>query len=359
MQINALMGSWVLGAAAVVAVPPANAGEGAASCEPDGATQFICGLGSPEDLIHVPGSNWILVSGMADPATHRSELYAVDAKTHAFKTVYPVADARVNHDRKTYGACPGPLPGETFGAHGIDVQPKGNGLHTVLAVNHAVRESIEVFEMDTEGAQPSLTWVGCVVLPAKAYGNGVVGLPGGGFITTNFKDPADTDAFGKMSAGKITGDVLEWHPAKGWSTLPNSAMSGANGLALSKDGKTLYVAGWPGKNVTRYDRGASGWVRKESYDTGILTDNLRWMADGSILVGGQDANMPAVFECRPPCRIGSAAMKLDPRTGKVTRIAQYAGSAAFEGATTALEVGNEIWLGSFKGSRIARLPAPK
>jgi len=29
------------------------------------------------------------------------------------------------------------------------------------------------------------------------------------------------------------------------------------------------------------------------------------------------------------------------------------------GGTTALEVGDEIWFGSFKGTRIARLPAPK
>jgi hypothetical protein len=360
MQVKTLMGSWFLGAAAMVGAPLASAAS--AGCEADGSVQFICGLGSPEDLIRIPDSDWVLVSGMADAATHRSELYAIDVKTRTPKTIYPVkGGGKVNHDKKTYGACPGPLPGETFGAHGVDVQPKGNGLHTLYAVNHALRETIEVFELDAKGgAVPTLTWVGCVVLPAKASGNGVVGLPDGGFITTNFKDPADNAAFQKMSAMQITGEVLEWKPGKGWSTLPDSAMSGANGLALSKDGKTLYVAGWPGKNVTRYERSGATWVKKESVGTGILTDNLRWMSDGSLLVGGQDANMPAVFECRAPaCRVGSAAVKLDLKTGKATRLVEYKGSEAFEGATTAIEVGNEIWLGSFKGSRIARLPAPK
>ncbi len=360
MQIRTLIGSWVLGAVAAGGAQLAGAAENAASCDADGTTRFICGLASPEDLIRVQDSNWVLVSGMADAATHRSELYAIDAKTRSYKIVYPSASARVNHNRKTYGACPGPLPGETFGAHGIDVRPKGKGLHTLYAVNHAVRESVEVFELDATGVLPALTWVGCVVLPAKASGNGVVGLPEGGFVTTNFKDPADADAFKKMSAGQVTGDVLEWQPGKGWSTLPDSAMSGANGLALSKDGKSLYVAGWPGKNVTRFERSGTSWVKKESIGTGILTDNLRWMADGSLLAGGQDADMPGVFECRAPaCRVGSAAVKIDLRTGKATRLVQYAGSAGFEGSTTAIEVGNEIWLGSFKGSRIARLPAPK
>jgi hypothetical protein len=256
--------------------------------------------------------------------------------------------------------CPGPLPADTFGAHGIDVRPKGKGVSTLYAVNHSGRESIEIFEVDSNGAQPSLTWIGCAVLPAKASGNGVVGLPEGGFITTNFKDPADAKAFDKMSAMQITGAVLEWHPEKGWTVLPDSAMSGANGLALSKDAKTLYVAGWPGKNVTRYERSGSTWAKKESITTGILTDNLRWMSDGTLLAGGQDASMPAVFQCRAPaCRVGSAAIKIDLQTGKASRLVQYAGSDGFEGGTTALEVGDEIWFGSYKGARIARLPAPK
>src|SRR5688572_30989281 len=55
----------------------------------------------------------------------------------------------------------------------------------------------------------------------------------------------------------------------------------------------------------------------------------------------------------------SAAIKLDPKTGKATRLVQYAGGATFEGSTTSLEVGDEVWMGSFKGDRIARLPVPK
>ncbi len=123
---------------------------------------------------------------MADAAAHQSALYAIDQKSLAYQVVYPVAGAKLNHDKQRYGECPGPLPGTTFGAHGIDVQSKGNG-HAVYAVNHAVRESIEIFDLDASGAKPTLTWIGCVVLPAKASGNGVVGLPDGGFITTNFE----------------------------------------------------------------------------------------------------------------------------------------------------------------------------
>jgi hypothetical protein len=361
MRTHTRIGAWAgvgLLAAAVMVAPRANAAADE-SCSADGTTKFICGLASPEDLIHIPESQWVMVAGMAEGGKH-GQLYAIDSKTRVVKTIYPVAKPKINFDRQTYGMCPGPLPPDTFGAHGIDVRAKGKGISTLYAVNHSGRESIEIFEVDSNGAQPSLTWVGCAVLPAKASGNGVVGLAEGGFITTNFKDPADAKAFEKMTAMEITGQVLEWHPQKGWTELPDSAMSGANGLALTKDGKSLYVAGWPGKNVTRFERTGSTWAKKESVSTGILTDNLRWMSDGSLLAGGQDSSMPAVFQCRPPaCRVGSAAIKIDTKTGKATRLVQYPGSEGFEGGTTALEVGDEIWFGSFKGGRIARLPAPK
>jgi hypothetical protein len=328
------------------------------ACAPEGNAQFICGLKNPEDLVRVPQSNWVIASGMADAATPSGALYAIDIRNRSVKTLYPSASSRPRHDRKTYGACPGPLEGGQFGPHGIDIRQKGKGPHTLYVVNHVGRESIEVFELDVNGSAPAVTWIGCVVYPPKASGNGVAALPDGGFATTNFRDPGDTNAFQRMGAGEITGSVLEWHADKGWSTIADSAMSGPNGIVATPDGKSLYVAGWPAKNVTRFERGAAA-PKKEVISTGILTDNLRWMADGSILAGGQDASMPAIFQCQAPkCRVGSAAVKIDPRARTSVRIAAYPGSAAFEGSTTALPVGDEIWLGSFRGERIARLPAP-
>ncbi len=89
---------------------------------------------------------------------------------------------------------------------------------------------------------------------------------------------------------------------------------------------------------------------EESVSTGILTDNLRWLPDGALLAGGQDSSMPAVFQCRPPaCRVGSAAIRIDTATGKTSRLATYAGSEAFEGGTTALQVGNEVAVRELQG----------
>lgn len=329
------------------------------SCEPDGDVCFFCGLKAPEDLVAVPDSDWVLVSGMADiadPTSHRGELYAVSARGGAWKALYPLPDARVRHDRKLYADCPGPLPDRHLGAHGLDIRRGQKGVHTLYVVNHSDRESFEVFELDVNSTTPVLTWVGCVIYPEKTSGNGIVALPDGGIATTNFKDPADANAFQRMTAREITGNVLEWHPGKGWSVIPDSDMSGPNGILVSPDGKSLYVAGWPTKDIVRFERGAAS-PRREVIQTGILTDNLRWNADGTILAGGQDGDMPGVFQCpAPKCLIASAAVRVDPRTLRAERIVTYAGTAGYDGATTALQVGDEIWMGSFRGERIARVP---
>ena len=36
------------------------------TCEPDGQVQFLCGPVSPEDLVEIPDSPWVIVSGMED-----------------------------------------------------------------------------------------------------------------------------------------------------------------------------------------------------------------------------------------------------------------------------------------------------
>ncbi len=214
--------------------------------------------------------------------------------------------------------------------------------------------------MDTKGAKPALTWSGCVVLPAKASGQRRSGIADGGFITTNFKDPADKDAFQHMTEMKVTGEVLEWHPQKGWSTLPDSAMSGANGLALHPGRQVALRGRLAGQERHALGEGRVGLgeegidfhrhpYRQPALDARRLA--ARWRP------GRQHARgvpVPGAGMSR-----GIGGNSIDVATGKASRLAAYPGSDAFEGGTTALRVGNEVWFGSFKGTRIARVPLPK
>src|SRR5439155_11470739 len=50
-------------AAAMGAAPIISAAQSGA-CAPSGGLSFICGLQAPEDLVLVPGSRWLIASGM-------------------------------------------------------------------------------------------------------------------------------------------------------------------------------------------------------------------------------------------------------------------------------------------------------
>ncbi len=79
-------------------------------------------------------------------------------------TVYPSSTAKEQLDTKTYPKCPG-APRGAFTTHGVYVVPGAGPVYKLFVVGHGARESIEVFQVDTRGAAPAVTWTGCVIAP--------------------------------------------------------------------------------------------------------------------------------------------------------------------------------------------------
>ena len=50
------------------------------SCAPTGDVSYVCGPKNPEDLVLVPGTQWIVSSGMAEGAG----FYLVDSRAGSF-----------------------------------------------------------------------------------------------------------------------------------------------------------------------------------------------------------------------------------------------------------------------------------
>ena len=61
----------------------------------------------------------------------------------------------------------------------------------------------------------------------------------------------------KMLAGEKNGELWEWHTTSGWKKVADSEAAGANGLEMSEDGKTLYVAAWGSQSFFRLSRGSA------------------------------------------------------------------------------------------------------
>ena len=58
--------AW-LGLTVAFAFPQGAGGPKPTGCDPLGNVQFVCGLVGPEDLVVVPGSDWVIASGDAAP----------------------------------------------------------------------------------------------------------------------------------------------------------------------------------------------------------------------------------------------------------------------------------------------------
>ena len=318
---------------------------------------LLDGPTKPEDLILLE-SGTVFLSGMSEnPGSEdggAGSLHAVDPETGELTNVWTAENITEAHDTTTFRECDGPLDPSVAAPHGLGSETSDDGTEYLYVVNHGGRESIEVFTVENE----ALTWVGCSTLPEGSMGNGVVADPDtDGFYVTNFLNPADMQAeFEKAFAGETTGEVLHWTPENGWSVVEGSEMSTPNGIAVSEDGDSLYVASWGGRELVELDRTTGEVLNTVAME--IMPDNLRYTEDGHLLVTGQVIDSFETFvgyefgDLKPAERYDVFA--LDPETFTVDIVA--AGEVpGFGNPTTALEVGDRIFVGSVAGDKILQL----
>jgi hypothetical protein len=323
---------------------------------------FVEGLVNAEDLVHVPQTAWLIASGMAEGAEGaglQGHLYLVNKANESSRVLVP---GHVAYGPKAaiYRDCPGKPDESRFSTHGLSLSGQPLSEQQLLVVHHGERESIEVFRFKAAETAPALTWIGCVVFPPGVSANGVTALPGGGMAATSSLDTDDPDAFKKLVAGQPTGGVLVWRPRRGWQKLSAAAgISSPNGIEATPDGRQLFVAGWGDQTVTRLSIGEDQ-SQRDVVRTGFHTDNLRWGSDGFLYASGQRDTVPDLYACATKSKICSgpfSVLKIDPRTLKTVEVLRHPGDPRFGGASTALKIGGQFWLGTPRGARIAVIAA--
>jgi hypothetical protein len=320
--------------------PPAFAVTGEFPCVPVGEIQFICDMVSPEDLAVIPGSEWIIASG----AREGGRLHLINASEKTATLLFPTPQSAAQFDSTTYASCPGPLDlaePDASRHHGLYLKPGADDLHTLYDVHHGSRESVEVFEVNAASEPPTLTWIGCAPAPEGEAFNSVVGLPDGGIAATS-------------------GGVWEWQMDTGWTLLPESEDTAPNGLEVSADGRFLYIAGWAEEKLTRLSRGQTP-IQKDVVQLGFRPDNVRMSADGAVIraAGHTDKDGLSIVDPREPTRETTNVATIDPETLDVERVFVHPAIDGFVASTTAIQIGDEMWLGSYRGDRVAYFPAPE
>ena len=192
----------------------------AQTCDPDGTVKFVCGTTNPEDLYQIPSTPWVIASGRYSDS--EGPIYAVNARDHSTREIFPAGALPPQHDRDTYRACPG--PNTVFQPHGLTLREGSGSVHTLYVVGHGAREAIEVFELDAGGALPTMKWIGCIPAPEGVRRiNSITALPGGYLGATNF-DPTGGEHYGQPLSGEILFEG-EYRPVE-LTTEPDGALKG-------------------------------------------------------------------------------------------------------------------------------------
>jgi sugar lactone lactonase YvrE len=330
--------------------------EGIIVCEPAADLEPICGFQNPEDLARLPDSPALLVSqfGKMDGSLP-GNLARFDTQNAELQVLFRGGDAQAMTPTAGWGEadCPGP-PGPAFAPHGIHLTRRRNGPLQLLVVNHGGRESIEFFEVTSGGER--LSWRGCALPPEDAYINSVVATPEGGFLATHMFPRSQALGALKGMLGSDTGYVLEWTPDGSWTVVPGSEAPFPNGIELSPDGKTIYLNAYMADEVRKIDR-ETGELR--AIASVAKPDNTRWSADGSrLFVASHTGSLIDMLRCQGieqgACTLAFEIVALDPKTLERETVLAHEGPP-MGAATVALDVDGVLYIGSFKGDRLALL----
>jgi hypothetical protein len=340
--VTAVMSALTLMLAAaqpVAAQAPATA---AKTCAPEGDLHFVCNLISVEDFVPVDGGRWLVGGSYVEKSVG---LYLIDTRA---KSATPVTLSLAATPDPLYAGCAAPDL-KALHTHGVDVR-QANGHTRVYAINHGGRESVEIF--DLHPVTNMAEWVGCALSPEGVNGNAVSAMRGGAFAITKFMDTHDKNGFQHIMAGEVTGAVYLYSPGKGFSEVPGTRFSGDNGLLTSPDGRWLYINAYGSREIYRVP--LSGHGERSVAKVDFSPDNLRWAPDGSIFVTGQFVSAQSLNKLH-----GWATVRLDPKTMATTPVVKQPGLKVFDDATSAVQVGQTLWFGTYRGDRMAYMALPQ
>jgi hypothetical protein len=302
--------------------------------------RFICNVELAEDSVAIPETDY-LVTGVLGFAGHGG-LQLVSTRTQEVQRLYPSVSSNIQaHSR--YKDCAAPPDASRMSLGGLAIAPQGSRRHLLYATNTGDRKSIEVFSVNVAArSAPQLQWVGCVLLPHNSNANAVTALKGYGMAIVSMDDDGP-ERWNRHTSGVPTGTVYEWHPKSGLTTLRDLPLRGGNGIAVSKNGRWLYISAWAGSEIAVLDR--RGMQATTRIAVPFLPDNLRWAHDGTLWVVGQRAEVRQIAQCTGnPCKADWVVAKLDVTTHALRTVVEARGSNEVNYVTGITEFGNTLYL---------------
>ena len=310
-------------------------------CDSDPNINYICGPLNAEDLLSVGDTGMIVTSGMngtLDGSDTNGHIYLINPTDESWADLVSGPNFSQDFNSDSFPECPGPLDIDEFSAHGLALKEIEQSYFDLYITSHGAREAIEMFTLDLRDISAKLVWKGCVPLDEKIMHNSLVILSDGGFITTQFI----TWAGGVESAfsGEAKGSLVTWSPGGEPTLIPDTELGGPNGIAISDDERYVYVAAFATSELVRFDLSRDP-IKADSITLDILPDNVRWGEPGMLLTAGGNTSGD-----------GWSVIEIDADTLGADRVGGMSSGAILQGASSALQIDNTIWVGTYSGDRI-------
>jgi hypothetical protein len=344
----------LVGLVAAAMVPPSATSQ-EQECAANGEYLFICGPQSAEDLVLVPDTRWVIASGYGDGAS----FYLLNGED---KTWAALKVTGSNLEQAAFPACPAPPDFTALVTHGLNIRQVDRGQSILYAVGHGGREAIEVFKVDTSAQRPRLNWIGCILTPESMEANSVASLDDGSLFVTIPLEHSKTLA--DAMRGQTTGAVYKWSPGEsGLTRVEGTELPYGNGIETSPDGREFYVASSGLFTVTAFSNTDPARSLRSSEVLPIVPDNLHRAANGQLITAGLELesadcgdigrsvefSLDDFARCPRPFQV----IGVDPQSMLTEVLAKGPADPHFSNITMAVPVGDELWIGTFAGDRIA------
>ena len=317
--------------------------------------ELVRGISNAEDMHLLEGTPWVLTSNLGSWTWKSGGFYAVDIRDRRVLALEPDFS---QPGVAPYGVDARPPAPDLYSSHGLDVRRLDTDLFEVFAVNHGGRQSIEVFHLSTAGPVPTMTWRGGVTLPDGLVGNAVARVADGDFLVTIPAERASLTTLVRAVRGAPTGYVLRWTDRDGWRKVDGTDFSITNGLVVSPDRSVIYVNGYTEKTINKVslDGGLIATTRVD-----FMPDNLRFAPDGTLLTAGHAASFLTIqLFCNstpvPVCPATTKVAQIDPVTMRAREVYTRPAGDGFGGGTSAIVVGDDLWVCSFRSRRLLIVP---
>ena len=329
------------------------------ACEDRDGLHPLCGYRNPEDIAVVGAGSQLIVSEMGAllDAEDPGRISIVDLASERRRVVYPASRPRRGSPEPGWGDpnCPREAHAE-LKPHGIDLAVRPDGRSRLLVVNHGLRESIEIFEVLESGDGLDVLWRGCALPPDGLFFNDVVNLPDGGFLATHMFSGNPVWGVLRSRMGFDTGAVYEWQAPATWTSVPGTAAPFPNGIELSQDGREIFLNAYSADEVRRISRETGELLAVASVRR---PDNSSWSRDGRLLVASHTGGLADEVKCsifsRGSCPMAFEIVSLDPVHLEIEPLFASGGEPLGAG-TIAVDLGDELVIGSYAGDRILRVP---